>query len=163
MAVRNVACCSSQISLQSSSSAPPSRPCIACYTYSLFVVATLTLLLGSPHTSLCTPHTASWLPSHSFLVALTLLLCIPHTPPLYPSRCVLLQGSPEALSSLLYCDFLDPGADPPRYVEVPTLDKLLAVLRELLGDYNAQHRSRLDLVLFLYAAQHICRISRIIR
>ena len=30
-------------------------------------------------------------------------------------------------------------------------------------DYNQQSKTRMDLVLFLYAAEHICRISRVIR
>lgn len=55
------------------------------------------------------------------------------------------------------------GVDSQKYNEVPTLPKLLSVIEGCLGDYNAQHKNRMDLVLFLYAAEHICRISRIIK
>ena len=41
--------------------------------------------------------------------------------------------------------------------------KLLQVLQEGLAEFNAQTRSPMLLVLFTYAAQHVLRISRIIR
>ena len=39
----------------------------------------------------------------------------------------------------------------------------MTVIEEFLGDYNAQSKSRMDLVLFLYAGEHISRISRIVK
>jgi dynein heavy chain len=56
-----------------------------------------------------------------------------------------------------------PGADPAKYEEVGDLPRLLSVVTEYLADYNAQSKNRMDLVLFLFAAEHICRISRIIK
>ena len=50
-----------------------------------------------------------------------------------------------------------------RYEEILDQKKLLTFLEEGLAEYNAQTRSPLSLVLFSYAAQHILRISRIIR
>jgi dynein heavy chain len=73
------------------------------------------------------------------------------------------QDHTSALSSLVFCDFLEPGADVPKYQEATDQTKLLAVLESCLADYNAQSRSPMELVLFAYAAEHICRISRIIR
>ena len=67
------------------------------------------------------------------------------------------------LRRLMYCDFLVPGADVPKYEEVTSMPKLLAVVEEFLTDYNAQSKTRLNLVLFQYAAEHICRISRVIK
>ena len=55
------------------------------------------------------------------------------------------------------------GADNQKYEEVAQISKLLTVIEEYLNDYNAQSKNRMDLVLFLYAAEHICRISRIIK
>jgi hypothetical protein len=40
---------------------------------------------------------------------------------------------------------------------------MLASVENSLGDFNAQSKTRLDLVVFLYAAEHIARISRIIK
>lgn len=54
-------------------------------------------------------------------------------------------------------------AGPQKYGEVTDQTKLLTVIEGYLSDYNLQNKSRMDLVLFLYAAEHICRISRIIK
>ena len=50
-----------------------------------------------------------------------------------------------------------------RYEEIPDQDKLLFMLHEGLNEFNAQTRSPMHLVLFTYAANHVLRISRIIR
>ncbi|KAK3261161.1 hypothetical protein CYMTET_29916, partial [Cymbomonas tetramitiformis] len=67
------------------------------------------------------------------------------------------------MKQLMYADFMIPGAETRKYDEVTDRTKLLTVVEEWLQDYNAQSKSRMDLVLFLYAAQHITRISRVIR
>lgn len=41
--------------------------------------------------------------------------------------------------------------------------RLLTCIEAYLAEYNQQSKTRMDLVLFLYAAEHICRISRIIK
>ena len=68
----------------------------------------------------------------------------------------------QALRNTLYADFLG-AADSRRYAEVADEARLLAVIEERLAEYNAQSKSRMDLVLFQYAAQHVCRISRVLR
>jgi len=69
----------------------------------------------------------------------------------------------EDLKALMYGDFLIPNAEVRKYDEITDQAKLLAVVEEFLQDYNTQIKTRMDLVLFLYAAQHITRISRVIR
>ena len=55
------------------------------------------------------------------------------------------------------------GADNQKYEEVTDQPRLLKCIEDYLADYNLQSKTRMDLVLFLYAAEHICRISRIIK
>ena len=70
----------------------------------------------------------------------------------------------EDMNQFLFCNFLQQGKDGnPKYEEVLQRQKLLQVIDESLGDYNAQHKSKMNLVMFSYAAEHIARISRIIQ
>ncbi|KAG1667277.1 hypothetical protein FOA52_012566 [Chlamydomonas sp. UWO 241] len=80
-----------------------------------------------------------------------------------PAGSTLAKGDVGVLRNVLFCDFMTQGADNQKYEEMTDLAKLLSVIEEYLSDYNAQNKSRMDLVLFLYAAEHICRISRIIK
>ena len=66
------------------------------------------------------------------------------------------------LRSLMYADFYD-GPGEGSYSEVTDMSQLLTVVEEQLVEYNQVSKTRMDLVLFLYAAEHICRISRVIR
>lgn len=67
------------------------------------------------------------------------------------------------LRNVLFCDFLTQRSENQKYGEVEDLKKLLSSLEEFLQDYNAQSKTPMDLVLFMYAAEHICRISRVIK
>ncbi|KAL0050690.1 hypothetical protein WJX82_005287 [Trebouxia sp. C0006] len=68
----------------------------------------------------------------------------------------------SATRSLLYCNFTQ-GADNQKYEPVTDQARLLTCIEGYLAEYNLQNKTRMDLVLFLYAAEHICRISRIIK
>ncbi|KAL3161683.1 hypothetical protein ABBQ38_008782 [Trebouxia sp. C0009 RCD-2024] len=75
-------------------------------------------------------------------------------------------GPLEVLSAtrgLLYCNFLSQGAENQKYEPVTDQARLLTRIEGYLAEYNQQSKTRMDLVLFLYAAEHICRISRIIK
>jgi len=69
----------------------------------------------------------------------------------------------DEVRRLLFADFMVPGADPKIYTEVPDQEGLMNVVTEYLGDFNATSKKPMELVLFLYALEHICRICRIIR
>eukprot|EP01018_Ginkgo_biloba_P007888 Gb_26555 [translate_table: standard] len=69
----------------------------------------------------------------------------------------------QALKDLAFGDVMDVNNIPKRYEEIFDQKKLIAFMEESLNEYNAQTRSPMSLVLFSYAAQHILRISRIIR
>lgn len=70
------------------------------------------------------------------------------------------------MRNLLYGDFIGSATDKDgsrKYVEITDQQKMLEVIREHLEDYNQQSKSPMNLVLFMYAAEHICRIARVIR
>ena len=47
---------------------------------------------------------------------------------------------------LLYCDFLDPNADPRIYQEVEDINKLKLVVNDFLEEHNAESKSPMPLV-----------------
>lgn len=64
---------------------------------------------------------------------------------------------------VIYGDYMIPGADPRIYEEVDDIDKILPTVEDYLGDYNAESKSPMPLVMFMDAVEHVSRISRIIR
>ncbi|KAF5403840.1 Dynein heavy chain axonemal [Paragonimus heterotremus] len=65
---------------------------------------------------------------------------------------------------LLYGDFLTAAAsDVWKYIEMVDHAQVLQVIEENLDDYNQVNTAKMNLVLFMYAVEHICRIARIIR
>ncbi|CAM6076097.1 unnamed protein product [Sphagnum tenellum] len=84
--------------------------------------------------------------------------------------CNYVYGVPEDMESmnttykkLAYGDIMDMTEIPRKNIEISDHGRLLQVLEEGLAEFNAQTRSPMLLVLFTYAAQHVLRISRIIR
>jgi dynein heavy chain len=69
---------------------------------------------------------------------------------------------PTELRKLMFGDFMVPGADPKVYAEIVAYDKLFSVVTDYLGDLNATSKQPMQLVLFLFALEHVCRICRII-
>eukprot|EP00040_Diaphanoeca_grandis_P037865 m.251013 g.251013 ORF g.251013 m.251013 type:complete len:2401 (+) comp33890_c0_seq1:2-7204(+) len=71
----------------------------------------------------------------------------------------------STLRSLVFCDFEDPKADVKAYRQVmdAKLDSVRLVAEGFLEDYNNVFKKRMDLVLFRFAVEHICRISRVLR
>ncbi|CAH8612512.1 unnamed protein product [Heterobilharzia americana] len=65
---------------------------------------------------------------------------------------------------LLYGDFLSAAGNSGwRYKEMTDHAQVLQVIEESLDDYNQINTAKMDLILFKYAVQHICRIARILR
>lgn len=65
---------------------------------------------------------------------------------------------------LLYGDILSPDLPENRkYIEMVDQSLVVRVCEENLEDYNQLNSARMDLVLFMDAIIHICRVSRIIR
>ena len=64
---------------------------------------------------------------------------------------------------LLFVDFQTPGADIRIYEEVHNLATLVSTIERQLDEYNAQTQKKMNLVMFLDAVEHVCRIARVIR
>ncbi|XP_040889376.1 dynein heavy chain 1, axonemal [Toxotes jaculatrix] len=64
---------------------------------------------------------------------------------------------------VLYGDFMIPGADRKVYTLIEDKEKLAKVMEEYMEDYNQISTTKMKLVLFMDAIEHVCRISRILR
>jgi dynein heavy chain len=65
--------------------------------------------------------------------------------------------------ALIFCDYLQPGADPLVYEEAKDLKNVFARINEELVEYNAEMDVQMNLVMFIDAIKHVSRISRVIR
>ncbi|XP_067855101.1 dynein axonemal heavy chain 1 [Heptranchias perlo] len=64
---------------------------------------------------------------------------------------------------VLYGDFMAIGIDSKIYQFIDNQDKMVQIIEEYMDDFNQTSTTKLKLVLFMDAIQHICRISRILR
>ncbi|XP_060621830.2 dynein axonemal heavy chain 1 [Anolis sagrei] len=64
---------------------------------------------------------------------------------------------------LLYGDFMVPASDVKLYEMIDDKEKLMSVIEEYMEEYNQINTTKMKLVLFMDAMQHICRITRILR
>ncbi|KAH0630033.1 hypothetical protein JD844_012597 [Phrynosoma platyrhinos] len=64
---------------------------------------------------------------------------------------------------LLYGDFMFPGSDVKLYEIIDDKEKLMHVIQEYMEEYNQINTTKMKLVLFMDAMEHICRITRILR
>ncbi|KAJ8683862.1 hypothetical protein QAD02_019654 [Eretmocerus hayati] len=72
--------------------------------------------------------------------------------------------TPESLQNLIFGNFMDPDAlgEDRRYEEITSMKEYLDIATMCLEEYNQTHKSKMDIVLFKYALEHLARICRIL-
>jgi dynein heavy chain, axonemal len=73
--------------------------------------------------------------------------------------------SEEDLRSLMFGDFMHPDleSDERYYEEIISVDSMNTIAEQCLDEYNATHKTKMDLVIFRYVLEHLSRICRILR
>ncbi|GIY54935.1 dynein heavy chain 7, axonemal [Caerostris extrusa] len=69
----------------------------------------------------------------------------------------------DDMRSLMYCDFSDPKSDSRLYMEVQDFISLKTIIEGYLEEFNNMSKKPMGLVLFRFAVEHLCRITRVLK
>tara|TARA_A100001015_G_C15012532_1_gene723859 strand:+ start:698 stop:1885 length:1188 start_codon:yes stop_codon:yes gene_type:complete len=67
------------------------------------------------------------------------------------------------LRGLFFGDYLTADSATPRYEEITDTKRLQSVFVNFLEDYNNMSRKKMDLVIFMFAVEHVARIARVLK
>lgn len=74
------------------------------------------------------------------------------------------EVTPETIKRMMFGCYLD--TDSPegerRYEEMPSVEVVLGVATTMLSEYNTTHKSKMNIVLFDYALEHLSKICRLL-
>ena len=71
------------------------------------------------------------------------------------------KGNLDALRRLFFGNYSEPNGKP-RYVEIQDVPSLVPLFNDYLENYNSESKTPMNLVMFIFAIEHISRISRVL-
>ncbi|XP_067125606.1 dynein axonemal heavy chain 7-like isoform X2 [Centruroides vittatus] len=66
------------------------------------------------------------------------------------------------IRSLMYCDFGDTKSDTKHYSRVQDINTLQNIIENFMENYNSLNKKPMNIVLFKFVIEHLCRIARIL-
>ena len=69
----------------------------------------------------------------------------------------------DDMRKLLFCDFSEQKTDDKFYREITDMKVFREIAEDLLVKYNEVSRKPMDLTLFDFALEHLCRVSRVLK
>ncbi|XP_076039498.1 dynein axonemal heavy chain 7-like [Oratosquilla oratoria] len=73
------------------------------------------------------------------------------------------EVSESNLRDLMYCDFADPKSENRHYIPVEDVEGLRKVVEGYLNEFNNMSKKPMSLVMFKFALEHLCRVSRVLK